>query len=313
VIVATDQEESARLENLRQRGEKNGIRGIRRLVREELRELEPNCAGVAGLHIPSTGITDYRKVCSKYLELLQDSGGTVHLGCEVKNIRRGTNEFVLETPKGSFRAAYIINCAGLHSDTVSRMTGAKTDIQIVPFRGEYYDLRPERQGLVRGLIYPVPDPQFPFLGVHFTRHISGGVDAGPNSVLAFKREGYSKFDFSFRDLARVATFPGFWRMALKHWRSRFGEFYRSFSKGAFVRALQRLVTEITASDLLPRAAGIRAQALRADGSLLDDFEFQQSDRVLNVCNVPSPAATASIPIGCAIVTMARNCFSLQPD
>jgi L-2-hydroxyglutarate oxidase LhgO len=217
---------------------------------------------------------------------------------------------VVETDRGAFTASFVINCAGLFSDRISRMAGAEPDVIIVPFRGEYYDLTPERSTLVRGLIYPVPDPQFPFLGVHFTRRVNGSVDAGPNAVLAFRREGYRRTDFNLRDLTSSLAFPGFWRMAAKHWRSGLDEFHRSFSKAAFVRALQRLVPEVREADLVPGGSGVRAQALGRNGALVDDFRFAPSDRMLHVLNVPSPAATASLAIGAAITETAVNSLGL---
>jgi L-2-hydroxyglutarate oxidase len=224
-------------------------------------------------------------------------------------VRQGA-ALMVETTRGEFAARNVINCAGLHSDRVSQMAGQKPEVRIVPFRGEYYDLVPEKEHLVHTLIYPVPDPKFPFLGVHFTRRIHGGVDAGPNAVLAFKREGYRRSDFSLRDLAGTLTYSGFWRMAGKHWRDGAAEFHRSLSKSAFVKALQRLVPEIVSVDLVADGSGVRAQAVRRDGFLLDDFHFVQAERMLHVCNVPSPAATASLPIGRYIVEMARTGFGL---
>jgi L-2-hydroxyglutarate oxidase len=311
IIVATNEEECTSLSQLLTRGRLNGVHGIRELSREELRELEPNCGGLKGLHVPTTGITDYSKVCLKYLESVTQNGGELQLNSRVHSIQKTNDGFVVETSAGAFGAGVLINCAGLQSDLVTQMSGVMPETEIVPFRGEYYDLIPERRNLIRALIYPVPDPRFPFLGVHFTRRITGEVDAGPNAVLAFKREGYKKTDFAWQDTAAVLKFPGFWRMARKYWRSGLNEFYRSFSKRAFVRALQRLVPEIVASDLVPGGAGVRAQALCRDGSLADDFRFQLSNKALNVCNVPSPAATASIPIGRAIVDMAARSFDLH--
>ena len=305
VIVATNEAEIPRLKVLWERGQANGLAGVRMLQKEQLREIEPHCSGVLGVLVPSTGITDYAGVSRKYSEIVAAQGGTVSTGTEVRRVRRGT-EMMVETTRGVFAARYVINCAGLHSDRVSRMAGQKPEVRIVPFRGEYYDLIPERTHLVRTLIYPVPDPKFPFLGVHFTRRIQGGVDAGPNAVLAFKREGYKRTDFNLKDLAGTLTYPGFWRMAGKYWRDGAGEFHRSLSKKAFVKALQQLVPEIVSSDLVADGSGVRAQAVRPDGSLVDDFQFVQADRMLHVWNVPSPAATASLPIGRHIAEMARQ-------
>ena len=310
LIVATTEEEIPALQALFERGQANGLSGLRLLDASQLREVEPHCGGLRGLHVPATGITDYAAVSEKYAELVAAQGGSVQTGTEVTGLVRRGGETVVETNRGAFSARYVINCAGLHSDRVSRMAGQKPDVMIVPFRGEYYDLVPEKQHLVRALIYPVPDPQFPFLGVHFTRRIHGGVDAGPNAVLAFKREGYRHTDFSLRDTAEALGFPGFRRMAAKHWRHGAGEFYRSFSKRAFVKALRRLLPEIQSADLVADGAGVRAQALNPDGSLVDDFRFVCADNMLHVYNVPSPAATASLPIGRMIVQMAAEAFGI---
>jgi (S)-2-hydroxyglutarate dehydrogenase len=309
VIVATEESELPRLEELSQRGEANGLTGLRMAGADELRELEPNANGLQALVVPSTGITDYAQVCEKYADLIAAQGGTILTSSPATAIQRGAKEIVVETPGKAFSADYLINCAGLFSDRISRMAGDDPGITIVPFRGEYYDLVPERAGLVRALIYPVPDPRFPFLGVHFTRRINDTVDAGPNAVLALRREGYRHTDISLRDLAGSLSFPGFWRMAWKHWRSGLDEFRRSLSKRAFTRALQRLVPAIREEDLVPGKSGVRAQALQRDGSLVDDFSFVRSDRMLHVLNVPSPAATASLVIGKAIVQMAADEFT----
>ena len=310
VIVATRQDELPRLEELRQRGEANGLKGLQRIGPEELREIEPHAAGLKALLVPSTGVTDYAQVCEKYAELIRKGGGTVLTSAAATGITRSADEIVVETPRGAFATDALINCAGLYSDRISRMAGNEPGVMIVPFRGEYYDLRPERASLVRALIYPVPDPRFPFLGVHFTRRISGRVDAGPNAILALAREGYRHRDVNLRDLASWAVFPGFWRMAGQHWRMGFGEWHRSLSKGAFVRALQRLLPEVQEKDLVPGGSGVRAQALKPDGALVDDFQFVPSERVLHVLNVPSPAATASLMIGKTIVDIAAQNLSL---
>ena len=310
IVVATRDEEIPQLHRLLERGQANGIAGLRLLDKAEAREIEPHCAGSGWLHVPSTGITDYVAICQKYAELIVELGGTVSVGTEVTAIARRSGEIVLETSRGSLEAKYVINCAGLHSDRVSRMAGEKTEVTIVPFRGEYYDLIAEREHLVRGLIYPVPDLRFPFLGVHFTRRIGGGVDAGPNAVLAFKREGYRRTDFSLHDMATTFAYSGFWQMAAKYWRSGAGEFYRSFHKPAFVRALQTLLPEIASSDLIADGSGVRATAVARDGSLVDDFQFVCSHNMLHVWNVVSPAATASLPIGREIVRMAQRGFGL---
>jgi L-2-hydroxyglutarate oxidase LhgO len=311
VIVATRADELAYLNTLLERSRQNGLLGVRTLTREELLEVEPHCGGIRALHVPSTGITDYAIVSQKYSAIVQSAGGIVLTSARVLAIRPGRPETVLETTRGSIEARFVINCAGLFSDTIGRMAGDDPQLIVVPFRGEYYDLIPEKRHLVRSLIYPVPNPQFPFLGVHFTRRIHGGVDAGPNAVLAFKREGYRRTDFDLGDAITPLRFPGFWRMGKKHWRFALSEFERSFSKTAFVRALSHLLPEITADDLVPGGSGVRAQALRPDGSMVDDFEFVPKENVLHVYNVPSPAATASLPIGREIVAMAQKAFSLS--
>jgi L-2-hydroxyglutarate oxidase LhgO len=301
VIVATRPGELPRLEDLRRRGEANGLTGLRIISPEELREIEPHALGLQALVVPSTGVTDYAVVCEKYAELVSAAGGSVLTSAIATAIRRSADEIVVETSRGAFATNALINCAGLFSDRVARMAGDNPGVMIVPFRGEYYDLTPERAALVRALIYPVPDPQFPFLGVHFTRRITGKVDAGPNAVLALAREGYRHTDISPRDLVSSLTFPGFWRMARRHWRNGLGEWHRSLSKPAFVRALQTMLPEVTASDLVPGGSGVRAQALRPDGGLVDDFQFVPSGKILHVLNVPSPAATASLTIARTIV------------
>ncbi len=310
VIVATQEEEIPRLEDLRQRGEANGLTGLCVIGPEELREIEPHAAGRKALLVPSTGVTDYALVCAKYAELIAGNGAVL-TSAAATGIKRSASEIVVETPRGAFATDALINCAGLYSDRISRMAGDDPGVMIVPFRGEYYDLVPERASLVRALIYPVPDPQFPFLGVHFTRRITGKVDAGPNAVLALAREGYRHTDINLGDLASALAFPGFWRMARQHWRNGFGEWYRSLSKAAFVSALQRLLPEIGADDLIPGGSGVRAQALKPDGALVDDFQFVPSGKVLHVLNVPSPAATASLTIGKAIVDMAAKNLGLN--
>jgi L-2-hydroxyglutarate oxidase len=304
VIVAVDQQEFPRLEELRRRGGVNGLTGLQMIGPEQLREIEPCASGLRALVVPSTGITDYALVCEKYAELIRAQGGTILTSTAVTGLRHLTSEVGVETSGPSFSTNYLINCAGLFSDRIAGMAGGRPDVIIVPFRGEYYHLISQRSSLVRALIYPVPDPQFPFLGVHFTRRVSGTVDAGPNAVLAFRREGYRRTDLNLHDLASSLAFPGFWHMTAKHWRSGLDEFHRSFSKPAFVRALQRLLPELRAEDLIPGGSGVRAQALRRDGTLVDDFQFVPSGRILHVLNVPSPAATASLVIGRTIVSTA---------
>jgi L-2-hydroxyglutarate oxidase len=304
VIVATTQAELPRLEELRQRGIANGLAGLRVIGAEELREIEAHAHGLRALVVPSTAITDFAIVCEKYAELIAAQGGTVLTSAMVTGLKRTANEVVVETKRDTFSTSFLINCAGLFSDRISRMAGDEPEVMIVPFRGEYYELVPDRAPSVRALIYPVPDPRFPFLGVHFTRRVSGKVDAGPNAVLAFQREGYRRSDISLGDLASSLAFPGFWRMAARNWRSGCDEFRRSLSKHAFVKALQQLLPEIREEDLVPGGSGVRAQALQRDGLLVDDFQIVPSARMLHVLNVPSPAATASLMVGKAIVDIA---------
>ncbi|HUK88701.1 MAG TPA: L-2-hydroxyglutarate oxidase [Terriglobales bacterium] len=303
VVVATSQEEVPALEELRRRGEANGVPGLRMLAVEELRAIEPHAAGVRALQVPGTAITDYAAVCEKYAELLRAAGGEVRTGARVTGIVRRGGETVVETSAGEVRARFLVNCAGLHSDRIARLAGAEPGVRIVPFRGEYYELRPAAQALVRGLIYPVPDPKFPFLGVHLTPRVRGGVEAGPNAVLALKREGYGKLSFSPRDAATTLFYGGFWRLAGRYWRSGAGEMARSFLKGRFVRALQKLVPELRREDLAGGGAGVRAQAVDARGALVDDFRMVRGEGAIHVLNVPSPAATASLAIGKRIAQM----------
>jgi L-2-hydroxyglutarate oxidase LhgO len=306
VVVATDQSEVPGLEELMRRGTENGVPGLKMIGWKQLRELEPHCIGVSALHVPGTGIVNYALVAQKYAELIQGAGGRILTGCQVQGIAQRAAETVLETTQGAVKAKCVINCAGLHSDRIMRMAGEDNGLRIVPFRGEYYEIVPARRSLVKNLIYPVADPRFPFLGVHFTRRISGGIEAGPNAVLALKREGYRKIDFSLKDAMETAAFPGFWKMAAKYWRSGLGEYYRSLNKFAFTRALQKLVPEIRPHDLEVAGAGVRAQALDKDGRLLDDFSIVRSKQFIHVCNVPSPAATASLIIGKQIADIAAG-------
>lgn len=301
VIAATDESELPRLEELYSRGVQNGLSGLRLLAAEEIQELEPYATGIRGIHVPGTGIVDYAKVAEAYARLIAERGGTIHLSHEVIGLKRSDGNTLVETTRGTIQAKLVVNCAGLQSDHVSRMANAKLNLTIVPFRGEYYEIVPAKHHYLRGLLYPVPDPRFPFLGVHFTRRIGGGIEAGPNAVLALKREGYKKSSFNLHDVLEYSTFPGFWMMAAKHWRMSMGEYHRSWSKTAFVRALQRLMPELEADDLIPGGSGVRAQALDIHGNLMDDFHFVHADGMVLVCNVPSPAATASLAIGRYIV------------
>lgn len=310
LVVATQASEIPLLEKLEERGRANDLQGVRRLKAEELKEYEPHVTGVAGLLVPETGIVDYTAVTQKYGELVQQRGGTIQTKTRLLGCQPETNELRLSTDQGEIRARYLINCGGLQSDRVAQLCGVDPGLKIIPFRGEYYELIPERHYLVKNLIYPVPDPQFPFLGVHFTRMIHGGVEAGPNAVLAFKREGYQKTSFSASDAWEIATYQGFWHLAAKHWRMSLGEFHRSFSKQAFVTALQKLLPELQAQDIHPAGAGVRAQALEPNGFLVDDFRIVEAARMIHVLNAPSPAATASISIGETIAAMAEKQFQL---
>jgi len=311
LVVATRPSEVPALDAVERKGRENGLKKLRRLGPEELKEYEPHVTGIAGLWVGETGIVDYSQVSAKYAEIIQKGGGEIRLRFRVTGCRREDGGLVLGSPAGNVRCRGLVNCAGLQSDRVARLCGVRPGLQIIPFRGEYYKLIPQRHSLVRNLVYPVPDARFPFLGVHFTRLIGGGVEAGPNAVLAFKRHGYEKASFSLRDTAQMMSYPGFWVMGLKFWRMGFGEFHRSFSKKAFVKALQRLIPEIGAGDLEPGGAGVRAQALEVNGFLADDFRIQEAERMVHVLNAPSPAATASISIGESIAAIALKNFALR--
>lgn len=311
VIVATDDKQRSALEELRHRASANNVPNVRLLAREELHEFEPHAAGVAALLVPGTAITLYKRVAEKYAQLAVGRGAEVLTDSGVNTIRVAEEAFAIETDSGAYHSRFLINCAGLQSDRIARMTGTELPLRIIPFRGEYFELSPQRSTLVRTLIYPVPDPRFPFLGVHFTRRITGEVEAGPNAVLALKREGYRKTDFDTTDVIDQLGFSGFWRMAARYWKTGFGETYRSLSKPAFVRALRALVPTISGRDLVNGSSGVRAQAVDRSGKLLDDFYFVGNGRSLHVCNVPSPAATASLPIGRHIVDTASRNFDLS--
>lgn len=300
VVVATQSREIPQIAELVRRGEANGLSGIRILSPSEIQEIEPHCIGLMGLFVPQTGIVDYTIVAEKYVERLEALGVEVKFSETVKVMMADTSGVTIESANSSWRAATAVTCAGLQSDRVAKMSGTDLDLRILPFRGEYFTLTSEGQALVNNLIYPVPNPEFPFLGVHFTRMIGGGVECGPNAVLAFAREGYRKTDVNFIDLWESLTWPGFRKMARKYWKTGLGEYYRSISKLAFTRALKRLVPEIEASHLVPATAGVRAQACDRTGLLIDDFYIRRNDRILNVCNAPSPAATASLAIGSSI-------------
>ena len=299
IIVATSEDELPLLENLYRRGVDNGIE-VTNLSRSEVKEIEPNVRCVQGIRVPSTGIVNYREVCATYARFIQSNGGVIKANAEVTKIRRRNGVQLLETTAGEIETRFLVNCGGLQSDRIARRAGLDPGARIVPFRGEYYELVPGRRDLVKGLIYPVPNPAFPFLGVHFTRMIDGSVHAGPNAVLAFRREGYRKTDFGLRDTFETLSYPGFWRLAGKHYKEGLREIHRSLSKKAFVRSLQRLIPEIRSEDLLPTTAGVRAQALLPDGELVDDFLIVRGPDSIHVCNAPSPAATASLEIGIAV-------------
>jgi (S)-2-hydroxyglutarate dehydrogenase len=311
VIVATSEEELPRLDELYRRGTANGVPGLEMIDRDRLRELEPHSAGIRGLYSPRTGIIDFTEVAKAYARNLEKNGGEIIMGARVESIDQRGDHMHLLTTKGDVQANHIVNCAGLYSDAVARMMDVSVGLRIVPFRGEYYFLRPAAHHLVKGLIYPVPDPEFPFLGVHFTRTIHGGVEAGPNAVLALAREGYTKLSLNPVESAATLAYPGFWSMARKYWKTGMHEVYRSFSKAAFTKALQRLVPEITADDLMTGGAGVRAQAVEATGKLVDDFRIVETKNAVHVLNAPSPGATASLSISAGILEMAERTFELK--
>ncbi|TAG54490.1 MAG: L-2-hydroxyglutarate oxidase [Cytophagales bacterium] len=304
VVVATRKEELDGLENLYKRGIENGLTKIKKLSVLELKEIEPHVNGLAGLHVPYTGIIDYTEVSEKMAELFKLAGGIIHLGQKVINIKNNESTSIVETSSMSLETKLIINCAGLYSDKIAAINKEKINIRIIPFRGEYFLLKPEKRHLVKTLIYPVPDPNFPFLGVHFTNMIDGNVECGPNAVFAFKKEGYKLFDFDFQEFWESITWPGFQKVAIKYWKTGLGEYKRSFSKTSFTKALQRLIPEIQKDDLIPTHAGVRAQACDREGGLLDDFAIIEDKYIINVCNAPSPAATSSLSIGKTICEMA---------
>lgn len=310
VVVATQEGELAALDELERRGTANGLKNLKRLSIEELREFEPHVAGIAGMHVTETGIVDFIEVTNTYGRLIRQNGGEVWTSARFLSLRKDQGELVLNTSKGKVRCRNLVNCGGLQSDRIARKCGVAPGLQIIPFRGEYYEVVEEKYHLVNNLIYPVPDPRFPFLGVHFTRMIKGGREAGPNAVLSFKREGYNKLSFSLIDSVQFALYPGFWKMAGKFWKMGMGEFHRSFSKKAFVTALQKLIPEIGFNDVKTGGAGVRAQALEPTGALVDDFRIVEAEHMVHVLNAPSPAATASISIGESIAEMASKNFGL---
>ncbi|MDQ1086522.1 MULTISPECIES: L-2-hydroxyglutarate oxidase [unclassified Siphonobacter] len=309
IVVATKNEQIPLLNNLYDRGQQNGLTKIRKISLGEMKEIEPYVSGVAAMEVPYTGIIDYKTVTEKYAEKFQALGGQIHLSEKVIGITKGSTISIVKTEKASYETKLVINCAGLYSDKVAQFSQDQpVNVRITPFRGEYYQLKPEREHLVRNLIYPVPDPNFPFLGVHFTRMIGGGVEAGPNAVLAFRREGYKKLDIDFKELYETFSWPGFQKVAAKYWQTGLGEMYRSFSKAAFTKALQELIPDIQENDLIPGGAGVRAQACDRTGGLLDDFSILEDAKVINVLNAPSPAATSSLSIGLTVSEMALKRF-----
>ena len=297
IVVATHTEQLGAMENLYMRGVQNGLKGIKKLTKDELKEYEPYVNGIAGLHVPQTGIIDYSRVANKIADNFFELDGMIATSSRVTEINVSEKVIDIITSGSRYESKILLNCAGLYADKVAEMTGIETGVRIIPFRGEYFKVRKEKEHLVRNLIYPVPNPDFPFLGVHFTRMINGGIEAGPNAVLAFKREGYSKSQFNLRELYETLTWPGFRKIAATYWQTGLGEMYRSFSKRAFTTALQQLLPDILAGDLEPGGAGVRAQACDKDGGLIDDFVIAETKNVINVLNAPSPAATSALSIG----------------
>nr|WP_223241447.1 L-2-hydroxyglutarate oxidase [Flammeovirga sp. EKP202] len=303
VVVATDQKELDNLNTLYERGVANGLKNLKRLSASEIKDYEPYCNGIAGLYVPQTGIIDYTEVTKKYQEVFEERyGGEVKFRNKVEDIRLGSIGVEVTTNRDVYRSHLVVNCAGLYSDRVAQLALKQLDVRIIPFRGEYYEIKPNKHYLVKNLIYPVPDPAFPFLGVHFTRMIHGGVEAGPNAVLAYRREGYKKTDVNVGELFESLTWKGFIKVASKYWPTGLGEVYRSYSKAAFTKALQRLLPDLKESDLKVGGSGVRAQACDKNGGLIDDFLFVEEDRMINVLNAPSPAATSSLAIGDTIAS-----------
>ncbi|WP_431610991.1 L-2-hydroxyglutarate oxidase [Chryseobacterium sp. 'Rf worker isolate 10'] len=306
IIVATSQEELPLLDNIYKRGIENGLQDLKYLSREEFREIEPHCEGVRAIKVPQTGIIDYPGVAKKIKELFEELGGEVKFNTEVINIINNNAEIIVKTSASEFKAKKLISCAGLYSDKITKMTNEKNDVIIIPFRGEYYKIKDEKKHLVKHLIYPVPDPNFPFLGVHFTRMIDGNIEAGPNAVLAFKKEGYKFFDFNLEETMQTLMWPGFRKIVAKYGKTGLGEVHRSLSKAAFTKALQKLLPEIQESDLVPGGAGVRAQACDRNGGLIDDFDIVKNGNIIHVRNAPSPAATSCLSIGNKISELIEN-------
>lgn len=310
IIVATEKNEIPIMNAIYDRGVSNGLVGIKKIGTEQIKDFEPYCAGISGILVPQTGIINYTEVSKKYLELFLKSGGEVLFGQKVQRINSKGNTSEIQTQNSNFETKYIINCAGLYSDKIAKMSQNDLDIQILPFRGEYFNIKKEKEYLVKNLIYPVPNPNFPFLGVHFTRMIDGGVEAGPNAVLAFAREGYTNKNINWPELLETLGHSGFQKVALKYWKDGLYEMYRSYSKTAFVKALQKLIPEIQKGDLEIGNAGVRAQACDSNGNLSDDFVIFENKNVTNVCNAPSPAATSSLAIGENIASLVLKKISL---
>lgn len=310
VIVAKNEEELPRLQAIYERGLKNGLEGIKLIDKERLDEIEPHTSGIKAIHVPVTGIVDFKGVCEKEKDLIEEKGGEVKFNHKVNGVIENGNNLVVRAGRNEFHTRFLINCAGLHCDHVAASAGYKPPIKIVPFRGEYYELTPEAEYLVNGLIYPLPNPEFPFLGVHFTTMALGGVECGPNAVFAFKREGYNKMSFSFNDTLESFNYPGFWKLASKHWRMGLDEMYRSFSRQAFLKGLQELIPAIKDEHIKPSPSGVRAMALDPQGNIVDDFYFVKSKNQIHVLNAPSPAATAGLSLGDAIVNTAVQQFDI---
>lgn len=309
IIVATDKDELPIMSNIFDRGVANGLTGIKRINAKEIKEIEPYCSGIEGIWVPQTGIIDYKEVSQKYADLFLQLGGEIQFEQKVQEIKSLTNSSEIQTQNNRFETKWIINCAGLYSDKVAKMTNKGLDVQILPFRGEYFNIKKEKEHLVKNLIYPVPNPNFPFLGVHFTRMVHGGVEAGPNAVLAFAREGYTNKTINWKELFETLGHSGFQKVALKYWKDGMYEMYRSYSKTAFTKALQRLIPEIQKEDLETGSAGVRAQACDNKGNLSDDFLIFEENNIINVCNAPSPAATSSLAIGESIATLALKKYN----
>ena len=311
LIVATDDSEVPQLEELFKRGTENGAQGLRMVNQEEIKDIEPYSAGVKAILSPNTGIIDYFEVSQAYATRMRENGGDLLTNVKVISIENKDNLVYINTTSGTVVAKYVLNCAGLHADTVARMMGVDVGVKIVPFRGEYFSMIPEKEHMVKGLIYPVPDPSMPFLGVHFTRRINGSVEAGPNAVLAFAREGYKKTDVNLKDTFGTLSYPGFWKMSAKYWKVGVQEQYRSLVKGVFVKSLQKLMPEITGDDLGDPGAGVRAQAIDSNGGLLQDFAIEASANAIHVLSAPSPGATSSLTISEYIVDLAQESFDLS--